>query len=64
VASNYTVVGGDGEGRVYIVRALFEKDEGGDKKFWKWEALGKKADKQAFPVISREITKPKYRFGS
>ena len=30
---NYTIVRGDREGRVYIVRALFEKDEGGVKKF-------------------------------
>lgn len=64
MASNYTIVGGDGEGRVYIVRALFEKDEGGVKKLWKWEASGKNVDEPAFPVMSREITKPEYGFGS
>ena len=64
MASGYTIVGGDGEGKIYSVRALFEKDEGGVKKFWKWEAAGPKVDEQPFPVISREITKPEYGFGS
>ena len=64
MASNYTIVGGDREGRIYIVRALFEKDEEGVKKFWKWEVLRKKVDKPAFLMISREITKPEFGFGS
>jgi hypothetical protein len=58
VTPGRTIVGGDGQGCLYIVRALFQKVEGsGDKTFWKWEASGKDASEPAFPVISRVITK-------